>query len=615
MRKRWRLRAGTAALTVFLLLSQVPLTAYGQEIGSADEERVSGEYIVASDWDLSGLSAGGPIAEVIFAGPNLALVRAEKGASLSDVKGVLDEEADSYEIQPNYVYSSSAVRDPFYSVQWGLYNTEGGADIDFDRAVSFIEKTRPDMGQTVVAVIDSGFDYTHEDLADNTWVNGDEIPGNKRDDDKNGYIDDIYGYDFTADGPLTDSPASREYEHGTHCAGTIGAVSGNGIGITGIASVTDSVSLMNLKVLAGRQGTGSTFDLIRAIRYAEENGADICNLSMGSYSDDDILYQTIKSSDMLFVCAAGNDGLNLSYVPIYPGCYNLDNVICVGNMRPAGNLNRLSNFSSRYVDIAAPGTNIYSTTPSSTYGSMSGTSMAAPFVSGTAALLHSYYSQISAADLKGLILNQADVRSALSGKVSGKKSLNVYRALSAYDPDAFEPDVTEPVIEASVSSVTGSYKQRLTVKATDDSGKKPVVRYVRGDKDKDFFRRGNGYKVTLNDENIGTKLMGVPSLYTVYAVDSAGNDSLYQVRCTADAVNSIKLNYTNRSLRKAYYFNLRATLSKSGTYGRKLTYTSSNKKIATVTSSGKVWGKKKGTVTITVKTDNLLTTKCRVTVK
>ena len=163
--------------------------------------------------------------------------------------------------------------------------------------------------------------------------------------------------------------------------------------------------------------------------------------------------------------------------------------------------------------------------------------------------------------------------------------------------------------------MTGSYKQRLTVKATDDSGKKPVVRYVRGDKDKDFFRRGNGYKVTLNDENIGTKLMGVPSLYTVYAVDSAGNDSLYQVRCTADAVNSIKLNYTNRSLRKGYYFNLRATLSKSGTYGRKLTYTSSNKKIATVTSSGKVWGKKKGTVTITVKTDNLLTAKCRVTVK
>ncbi len=618
MSKAWWKSAGIWILSAFLLLSQIPEAAYGQtgsETAGEKTTQISGEYVLTAEHGLSALKTGKGIKRITLAGSELALLETEQDISYDELQHILDEELGDYELQPNYVYTSAVTKDPFYPVQWGLDNHDGGADISFDRALEFIEKNQPRMERTVVAVIDTGFDYTHEDLAANIWINTDEIAGNGRDDDGNGYVDDVNGYDFTVDRPLSESPYAEEYQHGTHCAGTIGAVFENGIGITGVGACSESTVLMNLRVLSGKDGTGSTFDLIRAILYARDNGADICNLSMGSYEDDAALREVVENSDMLFVCAAGNDGFNLTHLPIYPGCYDLDNVICVGNMRPAGSLHRLSNYSSRYVDIAAPGTDIFSTIPSDRYDSMTGTSMAAPFVSGSAALLHSYYRQISAADLKALLLEKADVRPALSGKVAGKKSLNVYKALSAYPADAFVPDETAPVIEAAVSPVSGSYKQRLTITATDNSGKKPSVRYVRGDRDKAFFRRGNGYKVTLNEKNTGTKVMGVPSVYTVYAVDSAGNDTLYQVNCTADATNSIKLNYTNRSLRKGYYFKLRATLSKTGTYGRKVTYTSSNKKIATVTAGGKVWGKKKGTVTITVKTDNLLTAKCKVRVK
>ncbi len=545
----------------------------------------------------------------------IALIELSRTADLADVTEALAEQYPDLLLQPNFIYESTSTGDPCYSLQWGLSNSSG-ADIGFDQAYRFLQGKEDSLVETVVAVIDTGFDYTHEDLAAAVWTNTGEIAGNGKDDDKNGYVDDVHGYDFAGRQPLSeDGFSNREYGHGTHCAGIIGAVTGNRIGIAGVGSVSGKLSMMSLRVLTGAEGTGDTYHVIQAILYAEDNGADICNLSMGSYQDDSLLRRTILNSEMLFVCAAGNDRRNLERTPIYPGSYRMDNVICVGNMQENGGLYWQSNYSSSFVDLAAPGTDIYSTLPGNQYGSKTGTSMAAPFVTGTAALIHSYYDGITASQIRDLLLSGCSQSSALTGKVAGGRYLNAYLPLTAEPQETYLPDKTAPVVETTVTAIEGSYKELLTIQASDDSGTLAEVRYARGSKTKAYFRSGKGYEVELDESDTAVRRMGVPGTYTVYARDPSGNETLVKVACTADAPSSIKLNYTKKSLAQGKTFRLRVTLSKSGTYGRKITYTSSNPKVAAVSSTGKVTAKKKGTATITAKTGNLLTAKCKVTVK
>lgn len=579
--------------------------------GDTAEKR---EYILTSSVDLQAMHTPEGVT-LMDSSDGIALIELAKTADLADAAEALAGQYPDLVLQPNFIYESTAAGDPFYSVQWGINNSES-VDIGFSQAYKFLSSRKSSLVETVVAVIDTGFDYTHEDLTGVTWTNPGEIPGNGKDDDKNGYVDDVHGYNFAAGKPLIETGfSSREYGHGTHVAGIIGAETGNGVGIAGIGSISGKLTMMSLRVLTGIGGTGDTYDLIQAIRYAEKNGADICNLSMGSYEDDSVLRQTITKSSMLFVCAAGNDGLNLERKPIYPGSYHLSNVICVGNQRRDGGLYQQSNYSRLSVDLAAPGTEIYSTLPGNRYGEKTGTSMAAPLVTGAAALLHSYYDGITAAQMRELLLAGCSSSSALTNAVSYGRYLNVYRPLIAKPQETYLPDKTPPVVEATASAIEGSYKELLTIKATDDSGALEEVRYVRGSKTKAYFRGGRGYEVELDEYDTGTRRMGVPGTYSVYARDPSGNETLVKVTCTADAPSSLKLNYTKKTLSKGKTFRLRATLSASGANGRKLTYTSSNTKVATVSSTGKVTAKKKGTAAITVKTGNLLTAKCKVTVK
>ncbi len=579
--------------------------------GDTAEKR---EYILTACGDLQAMHTPEGVT-LVDSCDGIALIELAKTADLADVTEALAQQYPDLVLQPNFIYESAISGDPGYSVQWGLNNSES-VDIDFSQAYSFLNSRRDSLVETVVAVIDTGFDYTHEDLAGVTWTNPGEVPGNGKDDDKNGYVDDVHGYDFAARKHLRESGFSNtEYGHGTHVAGIVGAETGNGIGVAGIGSVSGKLSMMNLRVLTGYGGTGSTYDLVQAIRYAEKNGADICNLSMGSYEDDSLMRQAITKSKMLFVCAAGNERVNLEENPIYPGSYHLDNVICVGNQQKDGSLYRQSNYSRLSVDLAAPGTRIYSTLPANQYGEKTGTSMSTPLVTGAAALIHSYYDGITAAQTRELLLSGCSRSSALADVVASGRYLNVYRPLIAKPQETYLPDKTPPVVEASVSAIEGSYKELLTIKAADDSGILEEVRYARGSRTKAYFRGGSGYEVELDEFDTGTRNMGVPGTYSVYARDPSGNETLVKVTCTADAPSSIKLNYTKKSLAKGKTFRLRATLSASGANGRKVTYTSSNRKVATVSSTGKVTAKKKGTVTITAKTGNLLTAKCKVTVK
>ncbi len=615
--KRLKKKGIVLFLAMALGVTMVPVISFGTDTaGDTSAEVRKQEYILTATSDLSELKLPSYVEDISFDGTDLALIKVKNGITEDQIREDLEAQAENFSVQPNFVYEATRVNDPFYGLQWGLHNEETGVDIGVEESYDFIMEHLNEMRETVVAVIDTGMDYTHSDLAANIWVNSGETPGNDKDDDGNGYRDDVHGYDFAKNRPLSDGAINNYYAHGTHCAGIIGAATNNGNGIAGIASATGKVSIMDLKVLEGPKGLGDSYDVVRAIRYAERNGADICNLSMGSYVDDETLYRTIAASDMLFVCAAGNDGLNLDNKPIYPGCYDLSNVICVGNAQSNGRLNSKSNYSSKSVDIAAPGTVIHSTIPNNKYDDMSGTSMAAPFVTGAAAVLHSYYKDISAAGIRHLLLSGAQRKSSLNGRVVSGRFLDLYKSLTDYSEDDYQIDVKAPQLKASVSKISGSYKQKLKIAASDDSGLLPTVRYARGSQSLSYFRSGAGTKLSLSADGTVSKTLTIPGIYSVYAVDAAGNDVLVKATCTVNAVSSLKLNYSKKSLAKGKAFTLKATLSKSGVNGRKLTYTSSDRTIAVVNSKGVVTAKKKkGTATITVKTSNGLSKTCKVTVK
>lgn len=299
------------------------------------------------------------------------------------------------------------------------------------------EKAPEEKRQVVVAVIDTGIDYSHPELQNAMWTNPGEIPGDGIDNDGNGYIDDIHGWNFYTNSPTLYS--GTEDSHGTHTAGTIAAARGTG----GVAGITDNqyVKLMCLKALGGPLGIGSSDSVIRAIQYAEANGASICNLSLGTSAYSEELAETIKNSRMLFVIASGNgdskgQGYDTDVSPIYPASLPYDNVISVASLLFDGNLAASSNFGAVSVDIAAPGSYILSTAPGGSYAFMSGTSMAAPMVTGTAAMVYSYRTDLALGDVKTALLASAKPLESLSGKVVSGGMLDAYGALNyGFNPE------------------------------------------------------------------------------------------------------------------------------------------------------------------------------------
>ena len=345
--------------------------------------------------------------------------------------------------EPNWIVQHAATSNDTYYTNgslWGMYGNASSPANQYgsQAAEVWAQSGGTDCSNVVVGIIDEGYMYTHADLAPNAFKNPGEIAGNGRDDDGNGYVDDVYGWDFDGNNnTVFDGTAD---DHGTHVAGTIGAVGGNG---TGVAGVCWSVKLMSAKFLGSRGGT--TANAIKAVDYftdlKQRHGLNLVatNNSWGGGGFSQALKDAIDRADaagILFIAAAGNSGANNDATASYPSGYASNNVIAVAALTNTGALASYSQYGATTVDIAAPGSGIWSTVPvasgkgknatvTSGYASYNGTSMATPHVTGAAALYAALHPGATAAQIKAAILDATVPTPSLQNKTVTGGRLNV----------------------------------------------------------------------------------------------------------------------------------------------------------------------------------------------
>jgi subtilisin family serine protease/subtilisin-like proprotein convertase family protein len=412
--------------------------------------------------------------------PRAQLLEVDRGQTVADAVRELERDPDVLYAEPNRRFAgTSAPDDPSFGDLWGLNNTGQvirgraglpGADIDALGAWT-VTTGSPSV---LVAIVDTGFDRSHEDLAANAWTNPGESGAKKDngvDDDGNGLVDDWRGWDFDSG----DNDPHDGAGHGTHVAGTVGAVGGNGIGVTG---VSPHVSLVGVKVL-GDGGFGTTESVAEGLAYAGRLHARVANASLGSPDPSQLVADAIAGApETLFVVAAGNDGTDVDSSPFSPCVEPPDNIVCVAATDNNDELAGFSNFGQNSVDLAAPGVDILSSVPGDGYAFHSGTSMASPHVTGAAALLAAAYPGESPLALKGRLLAGARPIPELTARTASGGRLDLGGALG----QAANPP---PVPALVVTPAAPRIQQRITL---DSSGSTDDGSIVSRDWDLD----GNG---------------------------------------------------------------------------------------------------------------------------
>jgi subtilisin family serine protease len=365
--------------------------------------------------------------------------------------------------QPNFYYHLlNTPNDPQFSsaTMYGLFKI--GAPTAWDLSTG--------SSSVVVADIDTGMRYTHDDLAANAWHNPGEIPNNGIDDDGNGFIDDYYGWDFRFNDSdpidldaVPGAPGSfGSSGHGTHTAGTIGAVGNNLVGVVGI---NWNVQLMTIKIFNNNVSDDTTtsqlvaaYDYIRMMRNrginirVTSNSYGGCTEACGFDAATKQAIDALGDAGVLNVFAAGNSNTNNDASPFYPANYDSPSIIAVAASDSSDVKAGFSSYGATTVDLAAPGVGILSTSPPNTYGNLSGTSMATPHVAGGAALLAAYQPGLSMESLKATILNNVDVLANWNGVVKTGGRLNVFRTLQNPTVCTFAPSTIQPVSSAGGNS-------------------------------------------------------------------------------------------------------------------------------------------------------------------
>ena len=491
-------------------------------------------------------------------------------------------------VQPNFEYEQSNSKYTGTYVSGGLTFSQNQWGLMNDGTLEFVDAA---ISKSTMIQAKKGVDINHPSFEGKLWKNTKEIPEDGIDNDKNGYIDDYDGWNsYSLDCELTD-----EVGHGTHCAGIIAANGKDNVwGVTG----ESNVKIMPVKVFSkSKRGDkescrATSFSILWGLEYAQENGAKVCNLSLGMEESDSALREFMRSSNMLFICAAGNNGTSMEGYATYPAYYNFPNIISVANIRCDGNINKSSNYSRKRVGVAAPGTEIYSTLPDNDFGFMTGTSMAAPYVTGVAALLYSYTNRINAVTAKNQIEKTATKMNSLEKRVSGG-------LVNAYE--AYKTDVSAPSIQykRTVYKSKGYVSVKLNVADYGNAGVK-YVRWLKGSYKASSFQKGKkGVKVSAT----GTFHAKSSGTYTIYAIDNSGNETVRELTVSVPAPSWIELSRSSVTLKKGASYKVRPYVHPSDVYV-KYTYASTDKKIASVDSKGKIVAKRAGKATIVVKTQN-----------
>jgi subtilisin family serine protease len=369
-----------------------------------------------------------------FDGGDLELVRLPPGLAVAAAVRGIEADPDVDFAEPNWIYRHTATSNDTYFTNgslWGMYGDASSPANQFGSQAAEAWARGNTCGNVVyVGVIDEGVMITHPDLKASVGTNPGEIAGDGVDNDGNGFVDDVYGWDFAGnDNTVYDG---TQDDHGTHVAGTIGATGGNG---TGVAGICWTVKLLTAKFL-GRNG-GTTANAIKAIDYLtnlkNRHGLNLVatNNSWGGGGYAKSLYDAIEranAANILFIAAAGNSSANNDSTPHYPSSYTNGNIIAVASITSTGALSSFSNYGATSVDLGAPGSGIWSTVPgrkTPTYASYSGTSMATPHVTGAAAMYASLHPGASAAQIKDAILLSVVPTTSLNGKTVTGGRLNI----------------------------------------------------------------------------------------------------------------------------------------------------------------------------------------------
>lgn len=368
---------------------------------------------------------------------DLELWNLPPGLTIAQAVRDLERDPSIEFVEPNWIYQHQATSNDTYYTNgslWGMYGDGTSPSNAFGSQAGEAWEKKTDCSGVFVGIIDEGMMFNHEDLAGNVWTNPhDPIDG--VDNDGNGYVDDVHGWDFAGnDNTVYDGSGD---DHGTHVSGTTAARGGNGKGVAGVCW---QAQLISAKFL-GRNG-GTTANAIKAVNYITDlktrHGLNIVatNNSWGGGGYSLGLYNAIASAgaaEILFVAAAGNSGVNIDSSPQYPAAYDNANLISVAAINSSGNLASWSNYGATRVDLGAPGVSIWSTVPTkkgvSSYSSYSGTSMATPHVTGAAALYAAGHPNSTAAAIKGAILSTTVPTGSLGGKTVTGGRLNVGAAL------------------------------------------------------------------------------------------------------------------------------------------------------------------------------------------